>query len=289
MMRRAKPMNRTKIAGFTLFEVAIVLAILGMIAFYGTPNFLQDLNEKRSNVAIQETQTILDAARVYRLKMGHWPAEPVCETAKAFLEQQTPPFLAGISDSSKFNSTYITECDAYTFSVTQNVIKDWDEVMVNGLPGSVITDPVAHTIVSTIGIPGTEPALDAKLSRIATDDPEDNTMRTNIDMGDNNINNLNTLNSKTIVNSGTATIMGRLITGEYIQVGGTGVTLESACSPNGLMGKTATGMIAFCQSGTWARPARWYSNRVTNGGACTGAGGEGTFAFDNANKLYVCK
>lgn len=289
MMRRAKPMNRSKNAGFTLFEVAVVLSVLGMIAYYGTPNLLQDLNEKRSNVAIQETQTILDAARVYRLKMGHWPAEPSCDTAKEFLEQQTPPYLAGVSDQNKFNSSYSTECDAYTFSVTQNVIKDWDEVMVNGLPGSVITDAAAHTIVSTIGIPGTEPALDAKLSRIATDDLEDNTMRTNIDMGDNNINNLNTLNSKTIVNSGTATIMGRLTANEYLQMGGTAVTLEAACSPNGLMGKTATGMIAFCQSGTWARPARWYSKRVSTGTACTTSGGEGTFAFDNANKLYVCK
>lgn len=281
MMRRANYLNRKSSSGFTLFEMAIVLSVMGILAYYATPNYLQDLNEKRSNVAIQETQTILDAARVYRLKMGHWPAEPDCSTAKAFLEQQTPPYLAGVADSNKFNSGYSTTCDAYTFSISQNVMKDWDEVMVNGLPGSIITDPTAHTIVSTIGIPGTEPALDAKLSRIATDDPEDNTMRTDIDMGANNINNLNELNSTIINNSD------RIYTRDIRMT--RVVTLETACSEPGLMAQALNGVIAFCQNGTWGRAARWYTGTVTNGGNCTSTSGNGSFGFDNAKKLYVCK
>lgn len=281
MTRRAKHLNRKSHSGFTLFEMAVVLLIMGMLAYYATPNYLQDLNEKRSNVAIQETQTILDAARVYRLKMGHWPAEPDCSTAKAFLEHQNPPFLAGVADTNKFNASYTTSCDPYTFSISQNVMKDWDEVMVNGLPGSVITDPTAHTIVSTIGIPGTEPALNAKLSRIATDDPEDNTMRTNIDMGAKNINNLNELNSTLINNSSR-------INTQDIRVTRT-VALESACSEPGLMAQAVGGVIAFCQNGTWGRAARWFTGTVTNGGNCAGTSGNGSFGFDKANKLYVCK
>ena len=281
MKRRANYLNRKSSAGFTLFEMAIVLSVMGIIAYYATPNYLQDLNEKRSNVAIQETQTILDAARVYRLKMGHWPAEPDCSSAKAFLEQQNPPYLSGVADANKFNASYSTACDAYTFSISQNVMKDWDEVMVNGLPGSVITDTVAHTIVSTIGIPGTEPALDAKLSRIATDDPEDNRMRTDIDMEQNSIRDVDELQSTLINNTGRINTLELKVTRT--------VVLESACSEPGLIAQSTGGIPAFCQNGTWGRAARWYTGSVTNGGNCLTTSGNGSFGFDNAKKLYVCK
>lgn len=173
--------------GFTLIELSVVLAILALLAVFSVPKLMESINETRAYLTIQETQTLLDAARTYRMKNGAWPGNSTCSNAKVILEGTTPPMLSGVADKNKYNSAVSTLCTTYTFSVTQNIVEDWDGDVANGLPATTITDPTNHTIKTTIGVPGTEPALDSKLSRIATGDPEANRMRTTLLMGQQNI------------------------------------------------------------------------------------------------------
>lgn len=58
-------------AGFTMLELSIGLAIMAIIVIYTTPNLIEDLNEKRANITAQETQTLIDAARTYRIREGN--------------------------------------------------------------------------------------------------------------------------------------------------------------------------------------------------------------------------
>jgi len=50
--------------------------------------------------------------------------------------------------------------------------------------------------------------------------------------------------------TGNVVANGRLTTNEYVQINGTAVE-GAACSPNGLVGRTATGLLLSCQSGVW--------------------------------------
>ncbi|MBM5458973.1 prepilin-type N-terminal cleavage/methylation domain-containing protein [Pseudomonas sp. P66] len=183
MKKRADLRSSKGQSGFTLIELSVVLAVLTLMAMFSVPKFMESINEKRSGLTIQETQAVLDAARTYRMKNGAWPGDSTCSNAKSVLEGTNPPMLAGVNNKNKFNSAISTQCTTYTFSVTQNIIKDWDGDVANGLPATTITDKANHTIRSTIGVPGTEPALSTKLSRVSTGNPEDNRMRATLLLG----------------------------------------------------------------------------------------------------------
>lgn len=173
--------------GFTLVELTVVLAIMGMIAAMSVPNLMSEINEKRANITIQDSQAILDAARAYRLATGSWPGNATCTNAITFLSSTTPPYLGGIGANNKYNSPYSTSCNGLTFTLRQNIAQDWDGVVANGLTGTRITNAATFQVSSVIGIPGSEPALDGKLSRGNVGNPELNRMRTTLHLGHNNI------------------------------------------------------------------------------------------------------
>lgn len=56
--------------GFTLAEAAVSLAILGIMAALTTPNYLAELQQRRAEVTVADTQAIVDAARSYRVSNG---------------------------------------------------------------------------------------------------------------------------------------------------------------------------------------------------------------------------
>lgn len=184
MIRKNLPQGQS---GFTLLEIAIVLAIAAMLAIFSVPSFLEEINERRATVTVQETQAILDAARVFRVQNGTWPGIPTCANAITVLSGGGTPFLGGIGANNKYNFAYTTSCPGNIFRVTQRAIPDWDSYLANALPGTIISVAATNTIQTTIGVPGTEPALDSKLERLATGNPEDNRMRTTLLMGQNQI------------------------------------------------------------------------------------------------------
>ncbi|MGE8066194.1 prepilin-type N-terminal cleavage/methylation domain-containing protein [Pseudomonas sp. NPDC089569] len=284
--------GRIKQRGFTLVELAIALAIASTVAILASPSYVEELNDRRANVTIQETQTILDAARAYRVQTGQWPDTGTCANAMTVLKGTTPPLLAGVGTVNKYNAPISTSCTASTFSVDQNIVKDWDSVVANGLPATQVTDAVAHTIRSTVGIPGSEPALDDKLSRTAQANVELNTMRTDIRMANNSITGANNLDTVSVSASGQVTagalgVNGRAVLGEFIQLTAT-ATEGTGCTTAGLASRTTSGQPLTCQGGIWVKSVSWNTGAVSSGAGC-GNYPKGSMGFDAAGKLYVCK
>lgn len=179
-------------------ELMVVIAIMSVLTVLTTPSFINDLNRKRSDVTIQETQTIVDAARAYRASKGTWPGNATCSDAINVLTT-APAYLSGAGAYNKFLSAWSTSCTSSTFSVDQQAVQDWDGYIANSLPMTSIVNAATHQLRTTIGVPGSEPAMDSKLSRVATGNAELNRMRTDLLLGNNNITEINNL----VANSGT--------------------------------------------------------------------------------------
>lgn len=203
--------------GFTLIELTVVLAILGIMAAMTTPNMADEINQRRAFVAIQETQQIVDAARSYRSAKGVWPGDSTCSNALSVLGSPAQGYLANIGPYNKFNSAYSTSCTSNSFSVDQYAVPDWDGYVANSLPSTIVVNQSTSQLRTTVGLPGSEPALDSKLSRVATGNAELNRMRTDLLMGGNNISEINaiTANSGRIasMNSDSSVVNGTLTAG----------------------------------------------------------------------------
>src|SRR5262252_3687449 len=76
--------------GFTLVELLVVLAILGMIVALVTPQVLKYLGRAKTDTAKIEIQTLSNALDLYRLDMQRYPSQQ--EGLQALVE---PPPGAG--------------------------------------------------------------------------------------------------------------------------------------------------------------------------------------------------
>ncbi|WNZ87442.1 MULTISPECIES: competence type IV pilus major pilin ComGC [Pseudomonas] len=281
-------------SGFTLLELMVVLAIISIIAALTTPNMISEINQRRAELTAAETTMIMDAARSYRIDKGAWPGNATCSDAISVLRNSTPAYLAGITVMNKYNSPYSSSCTAKTFSLDQNAVKDYDGLLVNLIAGTEIVAPDVYQIRTTIGVPGSEPALDAKLSRIATGNAELNRMRTTLYLGGNNINEVNTINAvggsfsggvqtRTLNVQEMAAIAGALGVQGESQFSGKAtfkqgivldhVVVEGAknCSV-GAVARDADGMTLSCYKGVWTRTPAARTFELTTGvvfPACT--------------------
>lgn len=61
--------------GFSLIELAIVMAIMAMLAAASVPSIVESINQSRAGLVIQETQTLLDAARLTGKRSDHGQVE----------------------------------------------------------------------------------------------------------------------------------------------------------------------------------------------------------------------
>jgi len=77
----------TRQGGFTLVELLVVLAILGLIVALVTPQVLKYLSKARTDTAKIEIQTLGNALDLYRLDMHRYPTQQ--EGLAALVEQ--PP------------------------------------------------------------------------------------------------------------------------------------------------------------------------------------------------------
>ncbi|MDP5241121.1 type II secretion system major pseudopilin GspG [Uliginosibacterium sp. 31-16] len=69
-----KPFSRTKIRGFTLLELLVVMVILGLLAGYVAPKFFAHIGKaevKTTQAQIDGLEKALDA---YRLDVGSYPS-----------------------------------------------------------------------------------------------------------------------------------------------------------------------------------------------------------------------
>ncbi|HBP1602427.1 TPA: type II secretion system protein [Pseudomonas aeruginosa] len=240
-----KMFKARKQAGFTLIELVVVMAVMALIAALMTPNMMEELNLRRANLTAEDTTAILDAARSYRVATASWPGGATCSTAISVLK--TGGYLGAMSTDNRYNNPVTTSCDARTFSVVQSAVKDWDGYLVNSIAGTEITAAATNQITSTIGVPGSEPALSNKLTRVATGNLEDNRMRTNLLMGGQQINeagniNFSQANPNITAQSGSLTLSaqngqvvipaGQTLTVDDVVVRSRGNRLLSASLPN---------------------------------------------------------
>ena len=69
-----KPSRAPADAGFTLLELLVVLAILGLLAAIVAPQVLKYLGSSRTQTAKVQIQNLSAAAELYRLDVGRYPS-----------------------------------------------------------------------------------------------------------------------------------------------------------------------------------------------------------------------
>ena len=70
--RKPRPARRAQ-AGFTLMELLVVLAILGLLAAFAAPRVIQYLSAAKSDVAAVQIDNLAAALDLFRLEVGRYP------------------------------------------------------------------------------------------------------------------------------------------------------------------------------------------------------------------------
>ncbi|KPF78736.1 type II secretion system protein GspG [alpha proteobacterium AAP81b] len=93
-----KTFSKRRTSGFTLLELLVVLAILGLLAAIVGPNVLRYLGGAKSSTASVQAKSIATALNLYRLDAGRYPndAEGLGALVKAPATAQAwnGPYLA---------------------------------------------------------------------------------------------------------------------------------------------------------------------------------------------------
>lgn len=257
----------SKQKGFTLIELMVVMAIMAFIAALTTPNMIEELNLRRANLTAQDTQLLLDAARSYRVQNSTWPGGATCANAITILKNDG--YIASNTTTNRYNYAVTTQCDsagARTFNVVQRAIEDWDGYLVNSLAGTTISTAATNELTSTIGIPGSEPALASKLSRIATGNLADNTMETTLYMGGQQIRNSGDIsfsktNPQITAQSGSLTLSAA--DGQVIIPAGQTLTVDDVVVRSRGSRKLSESLPNFVQIGTYIVRDGWLVNKPT--------------------------
>jgi len=84
---RASIRARSKDAGFTLIEIMVVIAIIGILATMIVPKIMGRPDEARATAAKQDVGTIVQALKLYRLDIGRYPTTD--QGLKALVEKPT--------------------------------------------------------------------------------------------------------------------------------------------------------------------------------------------------------
>ena len=79
--------RRSKDAGFTLIEIMVVIAIIGILATLIVPKIMGRPDEARMVAAKQDVGTIVQALKLYRLDIGRYPTTD--QGLKALVEKPT--------------------------------------------------------------------------------------------------------------------------------------------------------------------------------------------------------
>ena len=103
--------------GFTLLELLVVLAILGMLAAIAAPRVLGYLGSARSDSAKIQMKNIATALDLYRLEVGRYPSQS--DGLKALVENTT--------GSAAWNGPYLKRKDA--------IIDPWGKPYQYRIPG----------------------------------------------------------------------------------------------------------------------------------------------------------
>lgn len=90
--------HRRRDAGFTLLELMVVLAILGLLAFIATPQVLKYLGTAKHETARIQIQSLGSALDLFRLEVGRYPTT----------QEGLQALLARPGTLEKWNGPYLT-------------------------------------------------------------------------------------------------------------------------------------------------------------------------------------
>jgi general secretion pathway protein G len=116
MINKLNPRRRGE-AGFTLLELLVVLAILGLLAAIIAPQVIKYLGTSRTQTAKVQIQNVVAALELYRLDVGRYPTPQ--EGLKALVS--APPTANG------WNGPYLKKDSA--------LVDPWGEVYQYHVPG----------------------------------------------------------------------------------------------------------------------------------------------------------
>lgn len=122
--------------GFTLLELLVVLAILGMLAVVATPQVLKYLGSAKQETAKTQIQNIGTALDLYRFEVGRYPT-----TQEGLAALVTQP-----SGSTRWNGPYVKR--------KESLLDPWDRPFVYRSPGQ--KGPYELSSLGADGQPGGE-------------------------------------------------------------------------------------------------------------------------------------
>ena len=94
------PQHRLKAKGFTLIEVMIVVAIIGLLAAIAIPNFVKARNTAQANACINNMKQVAAAIDLFALENNKTDSDPVtANDIKAYIKgNEMPKCPAGNKD-----------------------------------------------------------------------------------------------------------------------------------------------------------------------------------------------
>lgn len=103
--RRTKPIHPrcTRAAGFTLLELLVVVAIIGLLAAYVGPRYFSQIGKSEQAAARAQIEGLHRALAAYRLDMGAFPGNE--EALQALVK---PPAGAGLAGA-QWRGPYLTK------------------------------------------------------------------------------------------------------------------------------------------------------------------------------------
>ncbi|MEK8052498.1 type II secretion system major pseudopilin GspG [Ideonella sp. DXS22W] len=96
--------------GFTLLELLIVLAILGLLAVFVAPRYFDQLGRSRGQVAQAQLRALADALEHYRVDTGRYPSSEqglaALQAAPAGEPRWRGPYLKGVVPADPWGQAY---------------------------------------------------------------------------------------------------------------------------------------------------------------------------------------
>jgi prepilin-type N-terminal cleavage/methylation domain-containing protein len=95
-----KRMKQSRKAGFTLVEIMIVVAIIGLLAAIAIPNFVKARATSQQNACINNMRQITAAVNEWALETGQQTGSTACAGAQSVFQPDLSPYIQLNSNSS---------------------------------------------------------------------------------------------------------------------------------------------------------------------------------------------